>query len=169
MATMNGRRAIGLSVALATVLGAMSAPARAQKPATAPQATNSFEMTNVCERVPGEEVATAVKGKLLDVRPVNVAGYASARCIYGVDIGEARQTFLIWFNPASDYDDLRKVASGLVKPMADIGDAAHLTTDSDTKRVIITATKRRKVTIQVTGEREEWVSSLATLALSKFP
>lgn len=139
--------------------------ARAQKPAPA---AATFEKVNVCERVTGEMVATTQKAKLIDVRPVNVAGFASARCVYGIDMGEARQTFVLWFNPASDYDGLRKAASGLVKPLTEIGDAAHLTIDADTKRVIVTATTRGKVTIQVTGEREEWVRSLATLALSKF-
>lgn len=150
-------------------LGLTATGVRAQKPKAPPQAAESFATINVCERVPGEEVATAVKGKLIDVRPVNIAGFEAARCVYGIDLGDARQTFVLWFNPASDYDGLRKAASGLVKPLAEIGDAAHLTTDADTKRVIITAIKRGKVTIQATGAREEWVRDLATLALSKFP
>ncbi len=152
----------------ATVLAVCAAvlPVRAQKP-KAPVA-DSFATVNVCERVPGEEVASSLKGKLIDVRPVNIAGFDAARCLYGIDLGDARQTFVLWFNPVADYDGLRKAASGLVKALADIGDAAHLTTDADTKRVIITAMKRGRVTIQVTGEREEWVRTVATLALSKF-
>jgi len=166
MATKRARlRALGLA-ALFVTCGvphalAQKAAARAQEP--------GFETTNVCQRVPGEDVATAVKGTLLDVRPVNIAGFAAARCVYGIDVSDARQTFVLWLNPASDYDGLRKAASGLVKPLPDIGDAAHLTTDSDTKRVIITTTKRGKVTIQATGAREEWVRAVAMLALSKFP
>ncbi len=156
-----------VSTLIATLAGVswLTIGAMAQTPA----ASASFEKVNVCERITGDMVATTLKGKLLDVRPVNIAGFASARCLYGVEMSEARQTFVLWFNPASDYDGLRKAASGLVKPLTDIGDAAHLTTDADTKRVIVTATRHGKVTIQVTGEREEWVRSLATLALSKFP
>jgi hypothetical protein len=156
------------SLIVALVLFGWPAISAVAQKRPAPAVAATFENVNVCERVTGEMVATTVKGTLLDARPVNISGLASARCVYGIDMGDRRQTFVLWFNPAGDYDGLRKAASGLVKPLTDIGDAAHLTVDSDTKRVIVTAIRRGKVTIQVTGEREEWVRSLATLALSKF-
>jgi hypothetical protein len=123
---------------------------------------------NVCERVTGDAVAGAVKGRLLDARPVNVKDYASARCIYGVDIGGTRRSFVVWFNPADDFDGLRKVAEPPVKPVSGIGDAAYLTFDKEAKRHMMTVTRQGKVTIQVTGEQVDWVEAIARLTLSKF-
>lgn len=137
---------------------------RPARPAAPPPAVKSFEPTKVCEQVSGDAVATALKGQLLDVRPVNLQGLPSARCVYGIAIADARRTFVLWFNPATDYDGLRKVANASVKPVTGIGDAAHVTTDED--RFSLTATIRNKVTIQVTGEQLAWVQTVAALALS---
>lgn len=144
-----------------------STTASAQKPSTPAVSANGFETTNVCERVTGESVATALKGQLLDVRPVNLMGLPTARCVYGVDIDNGRRTFVLWLNPAGDYEGLRKVAQS-PKPVTGIGDAAHMTIDADSKRYSLTATQRNKVTIQVTGDQADWVEAIARLALASF-
>jgi hypothetical protein len=141
-------------------------PGSAQTPAAVPPA--SFETVNVCERVTGESVAKAVAGKLLDVRPINVKGFVAARCIYRVEIDGAPHPFVLWLNPASDYEGLRKAASGPIKTVTGIGAAAHLTLDEGTKRYTLTAVKPGQVTIQVTGGQVDWVQTLARLAMSKF-
>ncbi len=127
----------------------------------------TFEHVNVCQRVSGESVARAVAGRLVDARPVNVKDFASARCVYAVEIGGTRRAFVLWFNPPADYDGLREAAEKPV-PVAGIGDAAHMTFDTDTSRYWLTAVARGKVALQATGERPEWVQALARLALSTF-
>jgi hypothetical protein len=128
----------------------------------------SFESVNVCESVAGETLAKSVSGRLLDARAVNVKNFQSARCLYGVEIGGTRRTFVLWYNPADDFDGLRKVAEPPVQPVAGIGDQAYTTFDKDSKRYTLTAVKRGKVTIQVTGEQVDLIQAIARLALSKF-
>src|SRR5262245_44223552 len=76
-------RVCASSVLSAGVLSVVYLNAAAQKPQSPPA---SFESLNVCERIPGESVAGAVSGHLLDVKPVNIKGFAPARCIYGIDV-----------------------------------------------------------------------------------
>jgi hypothetical protein len=128
----------------------------------------SFEAVNVCESVVGEALAKTVAGRLLDTRAVNVKNFQSARCLYGVEIGGTQRTFVLWYNPADDFDGLRKVAEPPVQPVAGIGEQAYTTFDKDSKRYTLTAVKRGKVTIQVTGEQVDLIQAIARLALSKF-
>lgn len=144
-----------------------AAGAFAQKAGTPTPPSKGFQTTNVCERVTGESIATALEGQLLDVRPVNLMGLPTARCVYGIDIDDGRRTFVLWLNPASDYDGLRKAAES-PKPVTGIGDAAHMTIDKDSKRYSLTATKRNRVTLQVTGDQADWVETIARLTLATF-
>ena len=137
-------------------------------PTARAQGASSFETVSVCARVPGEAVAAALAGKLLDARPVNVKDFTAARCVYGIEIAGGRRTIVIWINPASDYDGLRDAADGPVTPVSGVGDKAHQTFDADTKRYWLRAVQRGKATVQVSGERPEWLQTVARLALSKF-
>jgi hypothetical protein len=128
----------------------------------------SFERVNVCERVPGEAVATAVSGTLIDVRPVNTAGMTAARCVYGITIEGTRRAFVLWASPPNEYEGLRKAAEGPVTPVSGVGDAAHQTFDAETKRYWLRAMKAGKATVQVSGERPEQVRAIALLALGKL-
>jgi hypothetical protein len=128
----------------------------------------SFESVNVCESVAGETLAKTVGGRLLDVRAVNVKNFPSARCLYGIEIGGTRRMFVLWYNPADDFDGLRKVAESPVQPVASVGDQAYTTFDKESKRYTLTAVKRGKVTIQVTGEQVDSIQAIGKVALSKF-
>jgi hypothetical protein len=128
----------------------------------------SFERVNVCERVPGEAVATAVSGKLIDVRPVNTSGMTAARCVYGITIEGTRRAFVLWVSPSNEYEGLRQAADGPVTPVSGVGDAAHQTFDAETKRYWLRAMKAGKATVQVSGERPEQVRAIALLALGKL-
>lgn len=126
----------------------------------------SFEKIDVCARVPGAKVAEAVKGRLLDARPINMAGLTAGRCVYGVEIAGARHAIVLWMNPPDDYEGLRKAAEGAVTPISGVGDMAHQTFDADTKRYWLRAVARGRAAIQVSGERPEWLRAVAVLALS---
>lgn len=149
------RAAVGASV----VLG-LAAGGSAQQ--------SSYESLNVCEKVPAAELAAALAGRVLDAKPVNIKGFAAARCVYGIEIGGTRRAFVLWVNPAADFDELRKVSEPPVTVIKGIGDEAFATTDNDTKRTQLTARARGKVTVQVTSERLEWAQTVAKVALSKL-
>jgi hypothetical protein len=136
--------------------------------ASAGAGQTSFETLNVCERVPPADVAAVVSGRALDGRPVNVKGLTAARCVYGIEIAGARRAFVIWINPAADFEGLRKATDPPVEEIKGVGDEAFAITDKDTKRIQLTARARGKVTVQVTSERMEWAQAVAKVALSKF-
>ena len=149
------RAAIGASV----VLG-LAAGGAAQQ--------SSYESLNVCEKVPAAELATALAGRALDAKPVNIKGLVAARCVYGIEIAGARRAFVLWINPAADFDGLREASEPPVTVVKGVGDEAFATTDKDTKRTQLTARARGKVTVQVTSEQLEWAQTVAKVALSKF-
>jgi hypothetical protein len=159
-------RTASLPVLAAVLALAAGKPVATQEAKPGPLAT--FEHVNVCERVPGNELAAAVSGHLLQTRPINHAGLVAARCVYTLQIGEARGVFVVWLSPAAEYAGLRRAAEPPVTAVAGVGDRAHRTTDKDTRRMTLTALKRNSVTVQVTGEREADLKAIAALALSKF-
>ena len=67
----------------------------------------------------------------------------------------------MWLNPADDFPGLRDASEGPVKPLQGIGDEAFLRIDEDSKRYWPTAVKRGKVTIQISGDRADWVEAVA--------
>jgi hypothetical protein len=125
---------------MALLAGSVVAAAHQQK--APPPPPKSFESVNVCERIPGSELAGAVGGRLLETRPVNIKDFAPARCVYTIEIKGAKHGFVVWLSPPDD--------------------------DKDTKRYQLTAVRAGKVTIQVTGEQEGWIEAMAKLTLSKF-
>jgi hypothetical protein len=128
----------------------------------------SYESLDACRRIPAAAVAAAVSGRPVDDRPINVKGFDAARCVYGIDIAGTRRAFVVWVNPVGDFEGLREAAEPPVTEVKGVGDDAYATTDSDTKRIQLTARLRGKVTVQVTGDRMEWVQAVARAALSKF-
>ena len=128
----------------------------------------SYEALNVCQRVPGSAVASAVSGRAVDERAVNIKGLSAARCVYGIEIAGARHAFVVWVNPVGDFEGLREASDPPVVDVAGVGDAAFAITDKDTKRIQLTARLRGKVTVQVTSDRMDWAQAVARVALSRF-
>jgi len=128
----------------------------------------SYESLNACQRVPSAAIAAAVSGRSVDERPINFKGLTAARCIYGIEIAGTRRAFVVWVNPASDFEGLRQASVPPIAEVNGVGDDAFATTDHDTKRVQLTARLRGKVTVQVTSDRLDWAQAVARVALSKF-
>jgi hypothetical protein len=139
-----------------------------QKPEATAKPLETFEDVNVCTRVPVDEAAKALGGRALEARPINVKGFVAARCVYGIEINGGRRAFVIWLNPATDFEGLRAASDPPITIVNGVGDAAYLAVDKDTKRYWLRAVKRNAVTVQVTGDEPDWVKTLAMLSLSKF-
>jgi len=135
---------------------------------TASPQERSYEALNVCERVPLAELAKALSGRALDAKPVNIKGFVAARCVYGIEIAGARQAFVVWVNPVTDFDGLRSASEPPVVAVTGVGDDAFATTDKESKRTQLTARVRGRVTVQVTSSRLDWAQTAARVALSKF-
>lgn len=163
MITRFGTSAVAVA---ATAIGLHSSVGARQSRAA--QSPTTFESVNVCERVTGDALAKAVGGRALDARPINLKNVEWARCVYGTEIDGARRAFVLWFNPASDFEGLRQAAGRSAKPVTGVGDEAYVTFDDETKRHSLTAMKRGVATIQITGEQQDWVRRIAVLALSTF-
>ncbi|HQZ37710.1 MAG TPA: hypothetical protein PLH72_01630 [Vicinamibacterales bacterium] len=129
---------------------------------------SSFESVDVCQKVPGATLAAAVGGRLVDQRSINVKGLDAARCVYGIEIDGSRRAFVVWANPAGDFDGLRAASTPPLTEVPGVGDEAFTVTDPETRRVQLTGWIRGKLTVQVSGERAAWVIAIAKTALSRF-
>lgn len=150
------------------VLGALALGAMLGSPLAGAAQQASYESLNVCDRVPAAAVAQAVSGRPVDARPVNIKDFTAARCVYAVEIGGTRHVFVVWVNPEGDFDGLKDASDRPLTEVKGVGDEAFATTDSDTRRIQVTARLRGRVTVQVTSERMDWAQAVAKVALSRF-
>jgi hypothetical protein len=138
------------------------------RPDAAPAQSAAASSGDACLTVPGELVATTLGARLSEARPFD--GGTFRRCTYYLVAaeGSVRRAFVIYANPAGDYDDLKAAHGGPVEAEQGIGDAAYRYRDADTRRYWITALKRPRVTLQITGDSLADVRKLTILALSRF-
>jgi hypothetical protein len=137
-------------VALALLLTALSQPI--QDPAA----------VDVCERVPGAEVAKLFGKELKQVKPFNSKGEFS-RCTYLV----AGTGYSLWLYPPDDYDELLKYTEGIVENPTGFGDAAVLFKDEDglfKLRLVV----RKKFSLEAVASDAESAKKLSKLALERF-
>lgn len=122
------------------------------------------EDTHLCQIVPGETVAQAVQGKIMETKA------AEGRCVYIVTMPEGRGTaaFVIYRHGADDYQGLRDAQEGEITKIDDLGDEAVLAFDKEAERYWLLVVKRGLVTLQVSGNNPDQVRQVAAAALPQF-
>ena len=136
------------------LFGPLNAKARGQEKAS-----------DLCKIIPGNEVAKAVGGKIIETKS------AEGRCVYIVGFEQSdspRRAFVIYQHEASDYEGLKDAMEGEIKPVKGIGDEAVVAIDSESNRYWLLVVKRGQVTYQVSGNNEKFVRKVAATAL-KYP
>ena len=139
------------AVAAIALFGLLSAKAHGQEKAT-----------DLCKVIPGNEVAKAISGKIMETKSLD------GRCVYIVGFGQAdppRRAFVIYQHDASDYDGLKEAMEGEIKPIKGIGDEAVGSFDSQSNRYWMLVVKRGQATYQVSGDNEDLVRKVAITAL----
>jgi hypothetical protein len=87
---------------------------------------------DVCQRIPGADIARLFGNRLKDTKPAAVAGEFS-RCTYLVTdaAGKSIPGYSLWLYPASEYEALLEYTEGIVEKPQGFGDAAVLFHDED--------------------------------------
>ncbi len=136
---------------------------------TAAQPIGDPASIDVCQRVPGTEVAKLFGKDLKQAKPF-VSKDDFSRCTYLVtDPGssQAASGYSLWLYPPEDYDELLRYTEGIVDNPAGFGDAAVLFKDEDglsKLRVLV----RGKLALEAVAKDPDSAKKLAKLALERF-
>jgi len=125
---------------------------------------------DVCKRVPGADVATALNRSLEKVQPMTTD--SSSRCVYllappGKPDGPASGVVL-WLYKAEDYDDLAKYTEGKIEKVDGLGDAAMRFKDPGDGLFKLRAVKRGQFAVEAVAGDADSSRKLAELALARL-
>ena len=124
---------------------------------------------DVCQRVPGAEVAKLFGKNLKQAKPFTSKGDFS-RCTYLVTNPGSSETvvgYSLWLYPPGDYDELLEYTEGIVENPSGFGDAAVLFKDEDgffKLRFVL----RDKLSLEAVASDAQSAKKLAKLALERF-
>jgi len=157
---MQAMRAVHVIVGL--VLGAAGAGA-----ATAETISDPTKI-DVCQRVPGEDVAAALGMSLKSTRSMTTD--SSARCLYLLappgKPDESASGAVLWLYKAEDYDALAQYTEGKIEPVSGLGDAAMRFQDPGDGLFKLRVVKRGQFAIEAVAADPDSARKLADLAFA---
>ena len=126
--------------------------------------TRDYTKFNVCEVIPGEAIARAVGAKLNQTRPTFDRNWS--RCAYLVtDASGKPDGFVVWIQPAADFEELKKYIDKPMTPVSGLGDAAYIFQDDD-RRFKLNVLKRGDLMFQASGGTPESARKVADVVLA---
>lgn len=126
------------------------------------EAYGQENVIDLCRELPGETVAKAVDGNLLETKSM------PGRCLYIVDFknsGAPSRAFVVYWHKAEDYDALKAAMDGELKQIQGLGEEAVISFDMESGRYWLLAFRRDRATYQISGDNEELVRKVAEAAL----
>jgi hypothetical protein len=123
---------------------------------------------DLCEVVPGAEVAMLFGKVLKEARPFSSKG-ALSRCIYAVSNPGSADTaagYSLWLYPPGKYDEFLKTTENIVEMPSDLGDRAVLFKGQNLLRLRLVV--RPRFTLEAVAPDGESAKKLARLALAKL-
>jgi len=159
---MKASLAVGVLVSLAVGLaGVCSATAE-----TIPDPTK----VDVCERVPGADVAAVMGKALKKTRPMTTD--SSARCVYLLappgKLDESAPGVVLWLYKAGDYDELAQYTEGKIEKLQGLGDAAMRFQDPGDGLFKLRVGKRGQFAFEAVAGDPDSARKLAELALARL-
>jgi hypothetical protein len=159
------RYASSLAVCAAGLLGAAAAVGE-------PAVVTDASSVNVCERVPGTEVARVLGKSLKSERPIIFKDSKMSRCVYlllaqGKPDGTT-EGVVLWLYTAKEYAELNEVTEAKLEPVPGLGDDAVRFRDSGDGRHKVRALRRGRYSIESTGGDVASALAVARLALERF-
>jgi hypothetical protein len=151
-----------VTVAIFLVVGLMASGVLTQG------SVRDFAKLDVCRLVPGESVAKALGGKFVESRPF--ADKSSSRCAYFVIPAgsDKRLGYVVWLQPAGDFEELRRYIEEPTTPVAGLGDGAYEFQDKGDGRFKINVLKRGDVMFQATAESAEAARKVAAAVAAQL-
>jgi hypothetical protein len=128
---------------------------------TGQQPRRDYATLNVCEAVPGDVVARALGGKLAEVR--HFSDKAFSRCTYFIvpSGSDKRLGYVVWMQPATDFEELKKSTAETITVVPGLGDAAYFFQDKGDGRFKINVLKRGDLMFQATANTAESARKIA--------
>jgi hypothetical protein len=127
---------------------------------------------NVCERVPGGEVAKVLGKPLKSERPIVFKDSKLSRCVYLLYSGGkpegATQGLVLWLYAAQEYAELNKATESKLEPVAGVGDDAVRFLDSGDGRHKLRALRKGRYAVEATAGDAASALALARLAVERF-
>ena len=137
----------------------------------APAVVTDPSSINVCERVPGSEVARALGKPLKSERPIIFKDSKLSRCVYlllAQAKPEASEGVVLWLYTAKEYAELNKVTEGQLEPVPGLGDEAVRFLDPGDGRHKLRALRKGRYSIESTAGDAASALALAKLAVERF-
>jgi hypothetical protein len=133
-------------------------------PVTFARQTRDYTKFNVCEFIPGDAIARAVGARLTQTRPTFDKNWS--RCAYYVtDANGKPNGYVVWIQPAEDFEELRKLIEKPITPVSGLGDAAYVFQDDD-RRFKLNVLKRGDLMFQATADTPELARKVADTVLA---
>jgi hypothetical protein len=133
-------------------------------PVTFARQTRDYAKFNVCEFIPGDAIARAVGGRLTQSRPTFDKNWS--RCAYYVtDVNGKPNGYVVWIQPAEDFEELKKYIDQPITPVSGVGDGAYLFQDDD-RRFKLNVLKRGELMFQATADTQESARQVADAVLA---
>jgi hypothetical protein len=128
------------------------------------QQTRDYTKFNVCEFIPGDAIARAVGAKLSQSRPTFDKNWS--RCAYYVtDANGKPNGYVVWIQPAGDFEELKKHIDKPITPVSGLGDAAYVFQDDD-RRFKLNVLRRGDLMFQASAETPESARRVADTVLA---
>ena len=114
--------------------------------------TRDYTKFNVCEFIPGDAIARAVGARLTQSRPTFDESWS--RCAYYVtDANGKPNGYVVWIQPAEDFEELKKHIDKPITPVSGLGDGAYVFQDDD-RRFKMNVLKRGDLMFQTTADTQ---------------
>jgi len=127
---------------------------------------------NVCERVPGGEVARVLGKPLKSERPIVFKDSKLSRCVYLLYSGGkpegTTQGLVLWLYAAQEYAELNKVTESKLEPVSGVGDEAVRFLDSGDGRHKLRALRKGRYAVEATAGDAASALALARLAVERL-
>jgi hypothetical protein len=133
-------------------------------PVVSASPTRDYTKFNVCEAIPGDTIAKSVGAKLTQSRPTFDNNWS--RCAYYVtDANGKPNGYVVWIQPAEDFEELKKYIEQPITPVSGLGDAAYVFQDDD-RRFKLNVLKRGDLMFQATADTRESARKVADTVLA---
>jgi len=154
--------------ALVVVVAALLAASDQAPGRSAGTPRRDYETFNVCQAVPGETIARALGGKLVQTRPFYDKSFS--RCTYFVvpPGKDAQLGYAVWVSPPEDFEELKKHIEEPRTALTGLGDGAYMYRDKGDNRFKIYVLKRGDLMFQATAESAESARKVADAAAASL-
>jgi hypothetical protein len=159
---------------VAGMLGAGSLLLAAQgaaEPLAGPVVTDPSSI-DVCERVPGSEVARALGKPLRSERRIVFEDSKLSRCVYILGTSTAPDSptegLVLWLYAPGEYADLNRVTEDKMDPIPGLGDEAVRFRDSGDGRHKLRVLRRGRFALEAVAGDASSALALARVALIRF-